>query len=64
MKVALSDNEVRALFNRLDADHDGSVTSEELFVAISAASGSRGTGIGGYSSSASSQMNSILTRIS
>jgi len=64
MKVALSDNEVRALFNRLDADHDGSVTQEELLDAISAASGSRATGAGGYTETSNSQMNSILTRIS
>jgi Ca2+-binding EF-hand superfamily protein len=64
MKVALSDNETRALFNRLDADHDGTVTHQELLEAISAASGSRGAGVGGYTANANTQMNSVLTRIS
>ena len=36
MKVSINDNEARALFNRLDADHNGNVTQDELYGAISA----------------------------
>jgi Ca2+-binding EF-hand superfamily protein len=34
MTVRLEDSELRSLFSRLDADHDGSVTNYELYQAI------------------------------
>jgi Ca2+-binding EF-hand superfamily protein len=37
MNVRLEDTEVRNLFNRLDTDHDGTVTNYELYSAICAA---------------------------
>jgi hypothetical protein len=37
MNIRLEDSEVRALFNRLDADRDGSVTNYELYSALCSA---------------------------
>ena len=34
LNVHLSDNEIHALFHRLDADRDGNITQEELYNAI------------------------------
>jgi Ca2+-binding EF-hand superfamily protein len=34
MTVRLDDSELRNLFTRLDADHDGTVTNYELYQAI------------------------------
>jgi Ca2+-binding EF-hand superfamily protein len=39
MKVTLNDNEVRALFTRLDSNHDGNVSQDELYSAIASVSG-------------------------
>lgn len=41
MKVAVNDKEVRALFTRLDSDHDGNVSQDELYSAIASFSGGR-----------------------
>jgi Ca2+-binding EF-hand superfamily protein len=62
MKVAINDNETRALFNRLDADHDGNITNQELYDAINSYSGNVGGSTKGYDTS-NNQMNNILMRI-
>ena len=62
MKVAINDNETKALFNRLDADHDGSITNQELYDAITAYNNLGGSSKN-FESSNTNQMNNILVRI-